>query len=149
MTIGRFTAGLAFLAAALVAGNAGAAELKVLSVEAMKPALQELAPAFEGASKHKLKVEYAAPEAIEKKIAAKEEYDVVILDKPRVDKLYGAADIAGGSMKNVAKQGADTILVAASPNTTQEPLPAMALIDFLHGPKAAEVYKAKGLQQPG
>ena len=143
----RLTAALLFLGAAAMAGEAGAAELKLLSSEAMKPALQELAPAYEAASKNKLKIEYGAPEAVEKKIDSQEEYDVVILDKPRVDKLYSAAKVAGGSMKPVAKQGADTY-IAASPNTTEQPLPAMALIDFLHGPKAIEVYKAKGLQ-PG
>ena len=44
---------LALLAAA-AAGAAGAAELKVLSTEAMRPILQELAPAFEARLKNKL-----------------------------------------------------------------------------------------------
>ena len=148
MIVARMIAGLFFVAAAVAATSAGAAELKLLSIEAMKPALQELTAAYEADSKHKLKIEYAAPEAIEKKIADNEDYDVVILDKPRVDKLYAAANVAGGSMKPVAKKDADTF-VAATPNSTQEPLSAMGLINFLKGPKAAEVYKAKGLQQPG
>jgi len=81
MTVGRVAAGLVFLAAATAAGGAGAAELKLISVEALKPALQELAPAFEAASKHKLKVDYGTADAVEKKIAD-EDYDVVILDAP-------------------------------------------------------------------
>ena len=60
MIVMRLTAALLFLGA--IAGQAGAAEVKLLSVEAMKPALQELAPAFETASKHKLKIEYGTPE---------------------------------------------------------------------------------------
>ena len=143
MTVGRLTAGLAFLAAAAMAGSAGAAELKLLSVEALKPALQELAPAFEAASKNKLKVDYGTADAVEKKIAD-EDYDVVILDKPRIDKLNGAAVIAGGSMKEVAKHGSDAY-IAATPNATQEPLAAAAFIDFLAGAKAKDVLKAKGL----
>jgi len=131
-----------------MAGRAGAAELKPISVEAMKPALQELARAFEAASKHKLKVDYGTADAVEKKIVKDDEdYDVVILDKPRIDKLNGSAVIAGGSMKELAKQGSDA-LIAATPNATQEPLPAAALIDFLASAKAKEVYKAKGMQ-PG
>src|ERR1044071_7374358 len=70
MTLVRVMAGVVFFGAAVLAGTAGAAELKLLTVDAMKPALQELAPAFEAASKHKLKVEYAAPDAAEKKIVS-------------------------------------------------------------------------------
>jgi ABC-type molybdate transport system substrate-binding protein len=147
MIVTRLTAALLFLGAAAIAGQAGAAELKLLSVEALKPALQELAPAFESASKHKLKIEYGTPEVVEKKVSGDDDYDVVILDKPRVDKLNAAANIAGGSMKEVVKHGADTF-IAAMPNSTQQPLPAVSLIDFLNSPKAVEVYKAKGLQ-PG
>src|SRR4051794_2155131 len=98
MTVGRLAVGLVFLAAAVAAGSAGAAELKMLSVEALKPALQELAPAFEAASKHKLKIEYGTADIVEKKLKGDDDYDVVILEKPRMDKLNAAADIAGGSM---------------------------------------------------
>jgi ABC-type molybdate transport system substrate-binding protein len=144
MKLARLAAGVLFLGAT-VGANAGAAELRVLSVEALKPALQELAPAFESASKHKLKIEYGTPDAVEKKVKGDEDYDVVILDKPHMDKLNSAADIAGGSMKEVVKHGSDSF-IAATPNSTQQPLPAAALIDFLHSAKAVEVYKAKGLQ---
>jgi ABC-type molybdate transport system substrate-binding protein len=148
MNLARFTAGMLFLATAAAASNAGAAELKLIIVEAFKPALQELAPAFEAESKHKLKIEYGTPDAVAKKVAGDDDYDVVIIDKPRMNKLRLAATVVGGSMKDVVKQGADTY-VAATPNTTQEPMPAVALINFLRSPKAAEVYKAKGMQQPG
>ena len=147
MNLARLTAGMVFLATAAAAGNAGAAELKLIIVEAFKPALQELAPAFEAESKHKLKIEYGTPEVVEKKVAGDDDYDVIIIDKPRMDKLNRAATVAGGSMKEVVKHGADTY-IAATPNTTQEPLPAVALINFLRSPKAVEVYKAKGMQ-PG
>ena len=141
----RVIAGFLFTAAVAAASNVSAAELKLLSVEAMKPALQELAPAFESASKHKLKIEYATPDAVEKKVTGDDDYDVIILDKPRVTKLSAAANVAGGSMQDVAKHGADTF-VAAMPNSTQEPLAAASLIQFLHSQKAMEVYKSKGLQ---
>ena len=45
--LGRSLALALFVAIAAMAGEAGAADLKLLSVEAMKPALQELAPGFE------------------------------------------------------------------------------------------------------
>jgi len=96
MSARRLTAGTLFLAAAVVATDAGAAELKVLSVEAMRPALQELAKEFEAASKDTLKIEYATAAAIEKKLADGEEYDIVIVDNAITKKLDAAAHIAGG-----------------------------------------------------
>ena len=146
MTLARLTGAILFVAAA-IGSSAGAAELKVLSVEALKPALQELAAAFEADSKHKLNIEYGTPEVVEKKVAGDDDYDVVIIDKPRMDKLTRAASVAGGSSQEVVKHGADTF-IAAIPNSAQQAVPAIALIKFLHSPKATEVYKAKGLQ-PG
>ena len=148
MYASRWCVGLVFLAAAIAAGGAGAAELKVLSVDAMKPALQELAPAFETASKHKLKIDYATAEAIEKKIDGDEEYDVVIVDHAITSKLIAKAKIAGGLIKGLAKKGPDLVYDVSTTNFSMEPLAAKALVDFLAEPKATEVYKAKGFQ-PG
>jgi ABC-type molybdate transport system substrate-binding protein len=149
MYVNRLAVGLAFLGASIVCGGAAAAELKVLSVEAMRPALQELVPAFEAASKNKLKVDYGTADTIEKKIDGDEEYDVVILDRPITTKLIGKAKLAGGLVKGLAKpQGGDLVYDASTTNFCQEPLAAKALVDFLAEPKAVEVYKTKGLQ-PG
>jgi molybdate transport system substrate-binding protein len=65
--------------------------------------LQELAPAFEAASGHKLKIEYATAGVVEQKIAAGDEIDVAILTKPRLDKLVREAKIVGGSVKTLAR----------------------------------------------
>ena len=93
-------------ALALVTGVVGAevsaAELKVLSAGAMRAVLQELAPAFETASGHKLKIEYATAGTVEQKVTADDEIDVAILTKPRVDKLVREAKIVGGSTKPLA-----------------------------------------------
>lgn len=147
-SVRRLMASILFLAAAFPAAGAAAAELKVLSVEAMKPALQELAKSFEATSKDKLKIEYASAADVEKKITAEDEYDIVIVDKPITQKLYSAAKVAGGSTKALAKKGADMVYEASITNWTQEPLPANEVIKFLATPKAAEVYKANGMQ-PG
>ncbi|MGE5270451.1 MAG: substrate-binding domain-containing protein [Thiohalocapsa sp.] len=144
MRAGRFFSGAAFAAVAFVAAQAGATELKVLSVDAMKPALQALAPDFEKASKDKLKIDYANEAAVEKKITDEEEYDVVIIDADAVKKFSSAAKLAGGLIKPVAKHGGKTYEIATT-NWTQHPLDCQSLIDFLTKPKAAEVFKAKGL----
>jgi ABC-type molybdate transport system substrate-binding protein len=144
----RLLAGPLFFAAAAVGGNAGATELRVLSIEVLQPALQELAPAFEASSKDKLKIDYASPADIEKKMTAEEEYDVVIVDRTITNQLSAKAKLAAGFIKLLAKKGPDQDYVASTTNWTQEPQAANALIEFLATPRAAEVYKAKGLQ-PG
>jgi ABC-type molybdate transport system substrate-binding protein len=140
MRVRRLTAGVLFLAAAVAGGNAGAAELKVLAVEAMKPALQQLAPELQTASKEKVAIEYATAAAIEKKINDEESYDVVIVDQEITKKLVGAAKVPGGLVKPLAKD-----YEASSTNWTEQPLAVQALINFLASPKAKEAYKAKGL----
>jgi molybdate transport system substrate-binding protein len=98
----RLLAGTLALVTGVLAAEASAAELKVLSAGAMRTVLQELAPAFETASGHKLKIEYATAGVIEQKVAADDEIDVVILTKPRVDKLVREAKIVGGTTTTLA-----------------------------------------------
>ena len=43
-------------------------------------------------------------------------------------------------------QSPDLVYVAGAPYVSEQPIAAKALIDFLADPKAAAVYKAKGLQ---
>ena len=93
-------------------GDLISAELKVLSVIPMRPSLQELAPAFEASSGHKLKVEYATTGAVEQRIVNDEEADVVILTKSLADKLgdlhpttseMQSVKIVGGTVKPLAR----------------------------------------------
>src|SRR5262249_32866053 len=98
----RLLAGTLALVTGVLAAEASAAELKVLSAGAMRAALQELAPAFEAASGHKLKIEYATAGVIEQKVGEDDEIDIAILTKPRLDKLVGKAKIVGGSTKTLA-----------------------------------------------
>jgi molybdate transport system substrate-binding protein len=99
----RLLAGAFALVTGVLAAEASAAELKVLSAGPVRGALQELAPAFEAAFGHKLKIEYATTGVIEQKIAAGDEIDVAILTKPRVEKLVREAKIVGGTTKPLAR----------------------------------------------
>jgi molybdate transport system substrate-binding protein len=99
----RLFAAAVMLLAGLASSAAGAAEVKVVSAGAMRAALQELAPAFEKASGHKLKIEYATAGKVEEKVAADEEIDVAILTKPRADKLVGNAKLVGGTSATLAR----------------------------------------------
>ncbi len=99
----QLLAGMLALVTGVLTAEASAAELKVLSAGAMRAALQELAPAFEAASGHKLKIDIATAGVVEDKFAASDDIDVVILTKPRVGKLVSEAKIVGGSTKPLAR----------------------------------------------
>ena len=117
----RLLAGTLALVSGVLAAEVSAAELKVLSAGAMRAALQELAPAFETASGHKLKIEYTTAGGVEQKVAADDEIDVAIATKPRMDKLAREAKIVGGTMKTLA--GAEIGLAAFA---TQVPVDVAA-----------------------
>lgn len=140
------TAGILALLGVFYVGTATAAELKVLCADTLRPAVQELAPAFEKSSGHKLSIQYDTAENIEKNVAAEEPIDVAILTKPQVDKLVRVAKLVGGSMANLASKGPDLVFVGAAPPYSEQALAAKAFIDFLAAPANKEVYKAKGFE---
>jgi ABC-type molybdate transport system substrate-binding protein len=142
----RLLAVVVALFAGLSAGAAGAAELKVLSTEAMRPMLQELAPAFEAASKNKLVIAYASDADVEKKVASDESIDIAIMTKGQIDKLVKTARLLTATKVLATGASPDQVYVVGSSFFTEQPLAATALIDFLGGPEAKKVYEAKGLK---
>ena len=132
--------------AGLYAGAAGAAELKVMSTEAMRPILQELAPAFEAASKNKLIIAYASDADVAKKVAEDESIDIAIMTKAPMDKLVKSARLLTATQVLATGASPDQVYVAGSSFFTEQPLAATALIKFLGGPEAKKVYAAKGLK---
>ena len=124
-------AGTLALVTGILTAEASAAELRVLSAGAMRAVLQELAPAFETASGHKLKIEYATAGVVEQKVAADDEIDVAILTKPRIDKLVREAKIVGGTMKTLASAqiGVAVKKGAAKPDITSVAVFKRALLN--------------------
>jgi molybdate transport system substrate-binding protein len=100
-TIRLFAVVLGLLSGPLL-GQAAAAELKVLSAGAMRAVLEELGPAFEKSSGHKLKIEYATAGKVEEKVTADDAIDVAIATKPRVDKLVRVAKLVSGTTTTLA-----------------------------------------------
>ena len=101
--------GIRLLAAALAllvglpAGAAAAAEIKVLCSGAMRAVMEQLAPAFEKSTGHKLTIEYATAGKVAERVAADEAIDVAILTKPRADRLVSAAKLVGGTTTELAR----------------------------------------------
>jgi molybdate transport system substrate-binding protein len=144
----RGVVAVAAVLASLSGGGAGAAELKIVSATEVQAALQELAPAFEKTSGHKLKLEYGTSAEVEDKIGKDAELDVAILNKVQADKLVSKAKLIAGSAVTLGKVNPDQVFVAASSFDSDQPLVAKAFIDFLATPAAKAVWKAKGVE-PG
>ena len=80
---------------------AAAAELKVLTAGAFKPVLQALAPGFEQRTGHRLVIDNDTAGALQKRIAAGEAFDLVVLTPGALDAL--GAQVAPGSARRVAR----------------------------------------------
>ena len=85
------------------AGVAGAAEIKVLSAVAMKPALDDIARDFERRTGHRITTVYATAGLIGQRVRDAEPFDVVILPRSAFDPLLADGKIAAGSAASVAQ----------------------------------------------
>jgi molybdate transport system substrate-binding protein len=94
--------GLALMFAPTVAN---AAEIKVVSSVGVKLALDKLAPQFEGANEHKLKLNYGTAVPLKRQIEAGDTFDVVILTPPMIEELAKTGKVTAGTATNIAKIG--------------------------------------------
>jgi molybdate transport system substrate-binding protein len=85
------------------AGFVDAAEIKVLSAVAMKPALDDLAREFEQTSGHKVTVAYATAGIVRDRIRGGETVDVAIMPRSAFDPLLAEGKIDPGSATRVAQ----------------------------------------------
>ncbi len=86
----------------LLSGDASAAELRVLITTAMKAAIDDLGPAFEKATGHKLTITYGPSGALAKRIANGEAVDLVIL-AGGIDDLIKQGKVVADSRRDVAR----------------------------------------------
>jgi molybdate transport system substrate-binding protein len=95
--------------AVLVAGSlltaiiANAAELKVLSPQAMRPALNDLIPQFERSSSIQVTISYATASALVKEIEDGKMADLAILSPEQIEQLQEEDKIVEDSVTPVAK----------------------------------------------
>ena len=94
--------GLLFCSIAAIEGTAAeTAEVKVLTSVALTSALDELAPQFERATGHKLKIEYSLIADIRKRVIAGETADIIMLSRPVMDELQKQDKFTPGSVASV------------------------------------------------
>jgi molybdate transport system substrate-binding protein len=98
-------------AALLFSGMAHAAEIKVLSTQATEEAYKELVPQFEKTSGHKVTTIFTGTLDLQKRIAAGEKYDVIIMARPAIDAYVKAGTVVAGSRVDLAQSG----VAAAAP----------------------------------
>jgi molybdate transport system substrate-binding protein len=89
----------------MAASLAQAAEIKVIAANAVKGSVQDVASRFEKTSGHKVIMDWGGTEAIARRIASGEVFDVVIIAAPSIDKLVQEGKIAQGSRTDFAKSG--------------------------------------------
>ena len=102
-------------AALLLSGACGAAEIKVLSTQATEEAYRELVPQFEQASGHKVSTIFTGTLDVQKRIAAGETYDLIIMAGPAIDDYIKAGKIVPGSRVDLAKSGVGVAVRGGAP----------------------------------
>jgi molybdate transport system substrate-binding protein len=94
---------------------AHAEEIKVLSTQAVEGAYRELVPQFEKASGHKVTTTFTGTLDAQKRLAAGETYDLIIMARPAIDDLIKAGKVAPGSRVDLARSGVGVAVRAGAP----------------------------------
>lgn len=103
--VGRVAAGCAVFALTLQAGVAAAAELKALMTIGVQSAVEELIPAFEKASGHKVAAVWATSAVLNKRIQDGEAADALISTRGGIDALTKDGKVTAGSDATLARSG--------------------------------------------
>jgi molybdate transport system substrate-binding protein len=96
-------------------GTAQAAEIKVLSTQATEQAYRELVPQFERASGHKVTTIFTGTLDLQKRIAAGESYDMIIMAGPAIDDFIKAGKIVPGTRVDLARSGVGVAVRTGAP----------------------------------
>ena len=106
---------IATTSALLLAGVAEAAEIRVLSTQATEEAYRELVPQFEKASGNKVTTTFTGTLDANRRLAAGESYDLLIMSGPSIDEHIKGGKVVPGSRVDVAKSGVGVGVKAGAP----------------------------------
>ena len=99
----------------LFAGALHAAEIRVLSTQATEQAYRELVPQFEKASGHKVTTVFTGTLDANKRLAAGETYDLLIMSAPSIEEHIKAGKVLASSRVELAKSGVGVGVKAGAP----------------------------------
>jgi molybdate transport system substrate-binding protein len=103
MKINSLFAALAVGLMLLQPHGASAAEIRVLSVQPLKPLLEELGPPFERTTGHKLVIQYIVSAALKRQIDAGETFDVALILPAIIDDLLKQGKVAPGTRMDISR----------------------------------------------
>jgi molybdate transport system substrate-binding protein len=83
----------------------GAAEIRVLSTQATEEAYRELTPEFEKATGHKVTTTFTGTLDANKRLAAGESYDLLIMSASSIDEHIKGGKVVPGNRVDLAKSG--------------------------------------------
>ena len=95
--------------------SAQAAEIKVLSSNALKSVLEEIAPQFEKASGHKVMIVWGAAVPLRGQIEKGEVFDATILNTPGIDALITQSKLDGATRTPLARSGVGVAVRKGAP----------------------------------
>jgi len=131
---------IAIATALVLASQAGAAEIKVLSGNGGKAAVRELCAQFERASGHKVTIHFEVNAALKRKIEAGESFDVAVLNPPPLDELIKLGKVDGATRSDIGRAGLGVGVRSGTPK------PDVASLD---GFKRTLLGASKGVAYPG
>ena len=105
-----------FIAGAmLISGVASAAEIDVLSTQATQEAYLELVAQFEKATGHKVKTDFTGTLNVQKRLAAGESFDLIIMAGPAIDEQIKLGKARTGSRVDIARSGTGVAVRKGAP----------------------------------
>jgi molybdate transport system substrate-binding protein len=108
-------AGKLLALAIFAAGAANAAEIKVFASNALKTALEELAPQFEKATEHKLTFNFNAAAMLKAEIEKGAAFDLAILGGPAADDLIKQGKLVASTRTEIARSVAGLAVKKGAP----------------------------------
>jgi molybdate transport system substrate-binding protein len=105
---------VATIAVLMQSTGAFAEEIRVLSSVGIKAVIEELAPQFEKATKHKVTTVFGLAGAHKTKIEEGEPFDVAILTPPLLDDLIAKGRISAASKSTIARTGLGLMIKAGA-----------------------------------
>jgi len=99
----------------MLANMVHAAEIRVLSTQATEEAYRELVPQFEKASGHKVTTVFTGTLDANKRLAAGETYDLLIMSASSIDEHIKTGKVVPGSRADLAKSGVGVGVKAGAP----------------------------------
>jgi molybdate transport system substrate-binding protein len=98
-------AGAVLVAAGAIAMPINAAEIKIMSTPAATTALRMAAQDFERATGHKVVITFSNIATTRKRIAAGEDFDMIVVSPKAVDELTREGKLAAGASHNMGRTG--------------------------------------------